>query len=648
MRNRYIAFAALLFCLSPTFAAPAVAQQDEPISDLRRSYIDDDDHRRLADLQFSVDPKTGRSLKISVSAVGPDVEPIGGFRGIHGSNRYTAEELDLVLRGLHESSVITETEQGDLIEGKIFAGDFGRLLERRVTSDGEIDFRYQAIPLPLSIHVTTNADSEQFLRTTVIIDGQSRLRCRYRIRNGSIVDLETESLGHDGYIAQRGPDAIRRNRWLTATTDDVSAPVEEREWNKRDLEGQWVLMMSTLDKSPNRITDWVAWLAQEKQFELLELLAIYQPDAFKSHGVGKALLKADAPQWIRVAAWHRNTAPYLGHGRQQATQMLLEASPGVVEHWLKIHQEKIDNWEPGLGPLYGRLQNDEIAAKDSSKYLNPLKPYEVFDALTSTTKAEQFGDRLRAEEGVAYEHQILRAINAVAISGRRSDQLKLQLQQLVDHPNERVRIEALLAHSFLLPDTEAEKPTRLIEIVEDKSEADKVRQAAMLAVSYQQHPALILKLHTVARTPEHPAWNSAVSRIGDIGNDYSRQILDTLPKDQLTSDQRSILEDSLQRLSDRRRTRKTFAYDLAKLIRLSSFATLQEHGDADLIRKWVKAEAKQMVPNNLAILKQNYSAMQLQNAAPTWTPEFAKNWQAQYSILFDELTAKIVLPKPKK
>lgn len=639
MQKLTTAFATVILCLAPAAIPSADAQLDGSTEGLRRSYIDDDDQRRLADLQFSVDHKRGRALRISIGATGPDVEPIGGYRGIQGSNRYTAEELDLVLRGLHEAQVVTETGQGDLIEGRITAGKYGRLMERRVIADGEIDFLFQTKLLPLTIVIDTASESSDWLQTTVMIDGQSRLSCRYQIRNGRIVNLETQSLGHDGYITQESPGEKRKNRWVTAGAQEVKAPVEMSQWDKRDLEARWVLMASQLEDDPEKMTQWVAWLAQEKQFKLLEWLAIYQPDAFKSHGVGKVLLAADADQWIRVAAWHRNSSPYMGHGRQQAGQMLLEASPGVSEHWITTHRAELDNWEPSLSSLYQQLESDDIEAKDSSKYVAPFQPDRIFAVLDSKVKVAAFGDRLSAEDGVVYEHQIVRAINGVVISGRRNDALKMKLRKLIDHPNERVRIEAMLAHSFLLPGTRSERPNRFIQIVEDENESAAVRQAALLGVSYQLHPSLNLKLHAVASEPDHPAWNSAISRIGDVGKGYSMLILDTLAEDQLNEEQANLLKDSMKRIAERELMQSLGAYQVAELIRLASIAKSENHVHANLIQEWVISSGKSVNSKALANCKAKYPIQRMMTVDPIWEPNCGSAWHKQYTVLLNDITS---------
>ena len=640
MQKHFIVWTACLQCLWGIVTTTAAAQQDGSQPKLNRAYIDDDDQRQLADLKFSVDQKTGRSLRISIAATGPNVEPIGGYRGIHGSNRYTAEELDLVLRGLHESKVITRTEQGDLVEGRIVAGEYGHLTERRVTANGQIDFRHQTIRLPLSIHVDTNSYSNQWLQTTLIIDGQPRLACRYRIANGKIVDLETQSLGHDGYIALDGPHSEKRNRWVTATAREVKAPVEAADWAKRDIEGKWVLMIAQLDETPKRISVWVEWLAQEKEFELLEWLAMSYPDAFKSHKVGEVLMKADAPQWIRVAAWHRNAQPQVGHARQHATQILLEASPAVVEHWLQVNRNEIDNWAPVIEELYRRLQSDEVAPKDSSRYAKPFNAEQRFRILSNTPQVVDFADRLTAEEGVVYEHQVLRAIKGVIISGRRTQKLRDQLTDLVDHSNSRIRIEALLAHSFLLPGTQEIRPIRLMEIVDDQKEPDAVRQAALLGVSYQRHPILTLKLHSVATDVTHPAWKAAVSRLGDIGKGYSILILDSIPKGKLSHQQQQLLQDSIVRIAKRESGTETSAYFLAQQMLLSSVAKAQKDPQTDLIEIWVQEKVQQANAVTIENLANKFPFHRLLEVNPIWELNSATPWSTYYTEMLDEFTIR--------
>lgn len=633
---RLLSCAFLLF-LAPSFVS---AQMVEDSRSPRHSYIDDDDQRRLADLQFGVSTTSNRSMRLTISATGPGVEPIGGYRGIQGHNRYTAEELDLVLRGLHDARVLTRNEAGDLFNGRILPGEFGRLLERRLLPNGRIDFLHESRVLPLQIHVEAAAYAQQRLHTTVIIDGQPRLSFGYGIDDERVVGLEVQSLGHDGYIAQDEPGAGQRRKWKTAAAREVQPPVEKEAWEPRDLEARWILMSTRLAESPERITEWVAWLTESKQFELLEWLAIYHADAFKSHGVGASLLEADAPQWIRVAAWHRNTSPYLGHSRQQATQMLLEASPGSVEHWLRTHRTSIDNWEPALSQLYPQLQRDEVKEVDSSRYLPPLAPKEIFEPLSSDSELPALSDRLEAAPDVLYEHQVIRAINAVIISGRRSEELKQKLRKLINHPNQRIRIEALLAHSFLLPKNCTDRVDEFLRIIDDERESEAVREAALLAVSYQDHPAITLKVHAIAVDPSHPAWKAAVSRVGDIGQKFSVQILQDVMKEELATDQIKLVGHSLGRLIVRESQASPNSNLLAKAISLSSLADAEDDVHRDQIKDWVIDQCKSAPVKTLTHLRDNYQAQVFLRQENYWHPESGRAWQANYEAMHAKMTKR--------
>ena len=109
----------LFATLSVFFVFEGVLSAQAPVShssdvtdDGQASYIDDDDRRSLANLQFDTDPQHERALQLTISAEGPMVEPIAGFRGIQGSNRYTAEELGLILQRHHRARVVTTFDSG--------------------------------------------------------------------------------------------------------------------------------------------------------------------------------------------------------------------------------------------------------------------------------------------------------------------------------------------------------------------------------------------------------------------------------------------------------------------------------------------------------------------------------------------------------
>ena len=152
MRFLFVAGWCVLTCAAASQSA--VAQE---VSDgmHRRDYLDDDDQRRLADLQFAVDVTGRHGLVMTISAIGPAVEPISGFRGIAGANRYTAEELGLILSARHDVEVVTYSASGNSVSGQIVAGAFGRLPERRLLPDAPATICPET-ELPLAEYVTTS------------------------------------------------------------------------------------------------------------------------------------------------------------------------------------------------------------------------------------------------------------------------------------------------------------------------------------------------------------------------------------------------------------------------------------------------------------------------------------------------------------
>lgn len=629
--KRLLVVACVIGCCSSFGEGVTQAQGIDPAT-AQRVYIDDDDQRSLADLRFAVDSPNEQNLRITVSAVGPNVESIGGFRGVQGGNRYTAEELGLILNGVHEIAIVTSYEDGRRVTGRFSEGRSGTLPERRLLPTGRIDFLARtALEYPLELTVDPQTKASGLRTTLVVLNGQSRLRCRYSIVDGRIKDLEVQSLGHDTFLAARPINKrVPNRRFRLTAVPQSSPPISDNEWDKRDLEGKWVQLSTAIDKDPWSISGWVDFLVQKREFELLEWMAIYIPDLFKSHGVGEALIKANAPQWIRVSAWHNNGPPNLGHGLQQATSNMLHSSPGETEHWLAKHKDELDNWEISLQTVYATLKKDKFEPKDSSKYHPPLQPKSVFEHLTATQALADFGERMTAEEGVTYRHQVIRAINGVPVSGRRTPELLKTVRGLTVHKDEGIRIAALLSHTYLLPKASPnERFVDFVSMADDGSESQSVREAALMAFSYHRHPSVMLKLHQVATDPKHGAWNAAISRLGDIGHPWSEGLLRKLADAELTENQQRLLTDSLERLAARSaKNTMVGSSETANGIALAVFAEKTNDPHAKYILDAVLARATQMTDKRFRSFK---IQMNFSRLPEIWLPcqreEFASRYE---------------------
>lgn len=614
-------------------SCPLAAQSLPPSEELKnRAYIDDDDQRPLADLSFRVDPDARQNLRIGISAVGPDVEPIGGYRGIHGANRYTAEELALLLNGTHSVQVITKYEAGPTVNGEVIEGRYGTLPQRRLLIDGRMDYLGRtAWEYPLEIVINPNTATSGLRNTFVYVNGQARLRCRYRIVDGQLQDLEVQSLGHDGFIAASDRRAPAAAKVLFASTDETKPLPLPTDWADRDIEGKWAWYAKDVLLHPENHIKWPVTLRNAGELELLEMLALYTPDAFKSHGVIEQLYDAEAPQWIRVAAWHSNGPPNFGHGLQQSTRYMTHIAPGLTEDWIDRYREEIDNYETSLQAALEQLRQDKFQPVDSTSYLPPLKPDEVFAYLKLDQEVVDLGERLTAKPGVVYRQQVLRAISGVPISGRRDQPLLNRLRLMTKHTDRVVRQAAFLAHTYTLPNAAGTQSfDDFLETVASEEEHDTVRQAALMAYSYHRHPSVLLTLHDVAANPEHPCWEPAVSRLGDLGFDVSIALLESVMDPKLSQNQQKILKDSLSRLTARRKKQKQIsAWQMTQRIRAAVFARATSHPLAATMEDWVEQGSGMLNSEEWTSLQRT----QWNGYGDIWLPGTAEEFAADFNRL---------------
>lgn len=626
-----------LCLLVATAANVCTAQQNADV--LRGPYIDDDDQRHLADLQFRPNAVDSRSLQITIGATGPFVEPIGGYRGIRGANRYTAEELGMILRGEHAVQIVTEYNgDRDRIQGQFAEGRKGRIPERRLLPDGRIDYLGMTPDVyPLELIIDTNAGTPGQRTTLVIVDGQARLRCRYNIENGRITNLEVQSLGSDHHVAAR--NRFGRPNAIPVVFAKVKPPIAADDWSARDKEGRWVLIVNDLKRNPVHGEAWVKYLNQEKEYELLEWLAVYQPDFFRGMQVGNVLAAAAAPQWIRVAAWHCSGPANFGHGLQVASTLLVRTNPAVVEHWMKTHQKKIDNWEKKVESHYQSLLKDNIDPTDSTAYLAPLQPEDVFRYLDAPPKVRDFGSRQKIDnDETVFVHQVTRAIDGVIVSGRRDEKLLQRVRKLIHHPNEQIRQSALLSFSYLAPTISlTDRFEDFQTILNDPTVSPKIAESALLGYSYHPHPAVILRLHEVAENPKHGAWKAAVSRLGDLGHRFSIDLLARISDEALSAEQKKILRATLARLQYAAAEEKPVSsWQLTQRIAVAACARESDSKFQDAIEEWIRNSARTM---NLK-QRNKFSTATTENLGELWTPRSRKEFDATWESIKADIVKK--------
>lgn len=304
------------------------------------------------------------------------------------------------------------------------------------------------------------------------------------------------------------------------------------DWAQRDLEGRWVAYQRDLDghqADAERRQKWATALVAAGEFEFLEWIATYGGWT----PAGSALAKAGAPQWMRVALWNLRAAD--SHNRDTARDALLK-QPGAARAWF----EKYPLAQRRGAELYGKLR--EFAAGDAGAQLPPLDGMaHLMRFLDVPAQLAEFGDRLRAERGVVYRHQVVRALQALPIWNELEPQHLAKVVALTRHPDAELRRQTYLAITALPP---VLVPWQALWPATQQGAADE-RRLALLACSYSPHPRVWFELHRIATDAGAVTRDVACSRIGDVGDGYSLELLQRLlaprPGDE-------VLQRALQRL----------------------------------------------------------------------------------------------------
>jgi len=319
-----------------------------------------------------------------------------------------------------------------------------------------------------------------------------------------------------------------------------AAPTGESaaEWNVLHVEQRWARYARATEgaQTETRLA-WYAFLANARDFELLEMVAIYDYDprrGVESPSALGRLVAASAPQWPRVAAWfvghagdpakerfdRLTAATPDSHVKDEALSTIL-AHAGVFLGWFDAHpgdQTRALQW------LADRLRHRAEALPEGGHCLPPLDPAVVLlqwlDAPADVTELEPDA---AVDERRRYVQQTVRAIRGTQAAGLAGPLWMRKLLHLTAHPHTAIRREAFLAFTVLrgrhLPWRE------LVAIAEDAQRPEGDRRLATLAASHGSHPAVFAFLLETAARSEHPATRVAVQRLGDLGHGFAAELL---------------------------------------------------------------------------------------------------------------------------
>ncbi len=563
-------------------------QADEPVppksGEQRFDFLDDRDQRRLAEIRVALVEKEGKpALQVVISAVGPRVDPIPGFRGIRGANRFTAEQLDFILSGKFPIAVRTQSSGGTgTWSGEIRAGKRGRLPERRLLADGRIDYLgVTAREYPLEIIVTTAVNGSAEHTTEILHNQAPRLRLKFRVEGGELTILQLESLSPPPWaallaakpgLAAGGPDK------KPGKPPEIG--LDPKDWTGRDLDGKWAWYQKNIGANDKKFAGLVAVLARRGDFEFLEGLALYNMDGQRRVAAAKALAKAGAPQWLRVAAWQRRWLARGGHEEDQFKVILVKHDPAAAFSWLEKYKEQAVPPKSPVKQDYDFLKKKGMKPKDVSKLAPPLKPAEVFRHLDPPAEVSEFGILTRAAAGKVYVEQVLRAMDGVLGAGAYEEPWLGKFLTLTRHRNERIRQAAYLTFTYTAGDWDVKRLplAEFTKVMDDAAQSAKVREAALLGYSYfAYHPQVFLKLHHLSLSPKHPAWRAAVSRLRDVGSPFTLVHLAQLDENKLAEKDRQLLVSVRAGISEWQKNQKAddWKYSVRSWVERAAWAQLK-------------------------------------------------------------------------
>ena len=447
-----------------------------------------------------------------------------------------------------------------------------KLPERRLNLDGSMNYLAMTQEeFIVQLEVVSEVLSQGSYQIDLFLESKLRLQIKFQVNNKLEAVAFHSALHLVSQPQSQTQQAATRQVKLGKPTD----------WDERDFEGKYLLISQAIKRDVKELPAWVNFLFEQKEYRLLEQIVLTQPGGFDCNNIGPRLAKAHAPNWPRLTRW---TALHCREHTNFSANKVIEQNNDAyfswcVENQIEVHPET------------------KFKKKDMSGYLPKLDTKDVFASLKPPAEVVKFAGK-KAEKGKFYLQQFERAILTVVNWRGTIEKRSGKLLQLLEHPNDELRQHVLLAYTHLYPD---EVPfLKLLQIANDQSEADRVRELAVLAASYGEIYKVCDDINVIAAQTDHPGWKPAVSRLGDIGSGYDLQtLIEQKPKDQ---ERQQILQRSIKLIVDREAAvAKSWQADQnvkdsnhayarshdvrSKLLRLME-ARKQEKASADSLHRW--------------------------------------------------------------
>jgi hypothetical protein len=390
-----------------------------------------------------------------------------------------------------------------------------------------------------------------------------------------------------GLLFAAGPLAAAALAQAQQAPPKVTPASLPADWQQRDLEGKWVAYRAAVDGNPKDTTIQQAWalaLAQSQDFELLEWIGIFEGWRW----AGPQLVKADAPQLLRVAVW--NVGAPDSHNKDTARKALLDRGD-VALGWFEAN--------PGAATgkaaaVHAQIVASGVKPAPAGRYLPALDAMQLLVPwLDAPADLTEWGDRKKQEPKVRYVHQVVRALGGVIVHGDTDDLVVAKVMALTKHGHVVLRTAAFKTLAALpggcVP-VEA-----LHKMAMSGAEDAEQRRLATMALSYGTHPRVVELLGAIAKEPTHPGCDVAVDRLGEIGNPSTAAMLARIE----TRDPERLrhIASSISKIQQRQRAAEFLRpVPLRRLLERVAWLRVQKDPDAKAEARTTEELLRQLAP----------------------------------------------------
>ena len=457
-------------------------------------------------------------LHLNILARSPRIGGYRSYRHVHGSNRMTSRVLRRMVDGV--SLLQLRDQTGRLVPATLKPTE-QKLAERRLNLDGSMNYLAMTQQdFVVRLEVVSEPLSQGSYQIDLFLENQLRLQIKFQV-NDKFQAVSFRSALH--LVAQ--PQSQNQQ---TATTHQAKLD-KPADWQERDFEGKYFLLSQAIKRDEKELPRWVDFLFEEKEYRLLGQIVLTQPGGFDCNKIGPRLAEASAPNWPRLVYWsktygleHTNVSP----------STVVQNHKNTYYSWCARNQLEIPD-------------RVKFKQKNVDQYWDKLDPKEVFADLKPPAEVTKFTGK-KAIKDKFYLQQFERAVLTM-VNWKRAEKRTAELLPLLEHPDDELRKQVMLAYTHLDP---YEVPvSKLLAIANGKADSDSVREMATLAASYGFSSKVCDDLDAIAAQEDHPGWKPAVSRLGDLGSGYDLKVLQKqTPKGE---EQSQILKRSIKLIVDR-------------------------------------------------------------------------------------------------